>query len=65
MAALAHHTGSPTVHLEYKKSFISVVEANIFTPRVKNMDIPVYFLLEHFENALLIPKYEKSSVMPA
>ena len=51
--------------MDHVTSCISVVEAKIVTPRVKHMDIPVYFLLEQFDNGLFIPKYDKSSVMPA
>ena len=65
MEALALHTGAPKVHQEDKKSCISVVEDKIVTPRVKHIDIPVYFLQEQFENGLFLPKFEKSSVMPA
>ena len=46
MEALVLHTGEPTVYWEYNTSFISVVEAKIVTPRVKHIDIPVYFLPE-------------------
>ena len=65
MKALALHTGAPTVHWEDNTSFISVLEAKIVTPRVKHIDIPVCFLQEKFDNSLFLPKYEKSSVMPA
>ena len=65
MEALALHTAAPTVHWEDNTSYISVVEAKIFTLRVKHFDIPVYFLQEHFDNGLFLSKYEKSSVMPA
>ena len=51
--------------MDHVTSCISVVEAKRVTPRVKHMDIPVYFLLEQFDNGLFIPKYDKSSVMPA
>ena len=62
--ALALHTGAPTVHWENNTSCISVVEVKIVTPRVKHVDIPVYFLLENFDNGLSPPKYDKYSVMP-
>ena len=65
MEALALHTGAPTVHWEDNTSCISVVEAKRVTPRVKHIDIHVYFLQEQFDNGLFLPKYEKSSVMPA
>ena len=31
----------------------------------KHIDIPVCFLQEQFDNGILLPKYDKSSVMPA
>ena len=62
--ALEFHTDAPTVHCEDRTSCISVVQAKMVTPRVKNIDIPVCFLLEQFDNGLFLPKYEKSSVMP-
>ena len=65
MKALSLHTGAPSVHWEYNTSFIYVVEAKRVTPRVKHIDIPVCFLQEQFDNGLFLPKYEKSSVMPA
>ena len=48
MESLALRTGAPIVHCKYNKSSISVVESKIVTPRVKNIDIPVCFLLEQF-----------------
>ena len=45
MEALSLHTGAPTVHWEYNTSCISVVESKKITPRVKHINIPVYFLL--------------------
>ena len=65
MEALALYTGAPTVHWEDNTSCISVVEDKRVTPRVKYTDIPVSFLLENFDNGLFLPKYEKSSVVPA
>ena len=56
MKALSIHTGAPTLHWEDNITCISVVEAKIFTPRVKHIDIPVCFLQEKFDNGLLIPK---------
>ena len=41
MEALELHTGAPTVHWEDNPTCISVVEANIFTPRVRHIEIPV------------------------
>ena len=65
MEALSLHNGAPTVHWEDNTSCISVVEAKIVTPIVKDIDIPVCFLLEQFENGMFLPQYEKSSVIPA
>ena len=65
MDALALHTGEPTVHCKGKTSCIYFVEYKRVTPRVKHVDITVWFIQEQFENCLLIPKYEKSSVIPA
>ena len=59
------HTGAPTVHWEDKIIYIYVVEAKILTPRVKPIDIPVYFLQEQFGNDLFLPKDEKYSFVPA
>ena len=64
MQDLSINTDAPTIHWEDNRSCISVVEAKIVTPRVKHIDIPVFFLLEQFYNGLFVPKYEKSSVMP-
>ena len=57
MEALALYTGAPTVHWEYNTICIYFVEAKIFTPRVKHIDIPVCFLQEQFDNSLFLPKY--------
>ena len=67
MEDLALHTGSPTVYWEYNTSCISSVESKRVTPRVKRIyiDVPVCFLQEKFYNGLFLPKYEKSSVIPA
>ena len=65
MEALALYTGATTVNCEDNTCFISVVEDREVTPRVKHIDIPVCFLHEQFDNGLFLPKYEKSSVMPA
>ena len=64
MEALALHTGAPTVYSEYNTSFIYVVEYKRVTPRVKHIDIPVWFLQEQFYNGIFVPKYDKSSVVP-
>ena len=52
MESLALHTGAQTIHWEDSTSFISVVEANRVTPRVKHIDIPVYFIQEQLYNGL-------------
>ena len=53
------------LHREDRKSCIFLVEAKRVTPRVKHMDITVYFLQEQFDNSLFVPKDEKYSVIPA
>ena len=65
MEDLALPTGAPTVHWEDHTSCISVFESKIVPPRVKHIYITVYFIQEQFDNILLLPKYEESSVMPA
>ena len=35
------------------------------TPTVKHIYIPVCFLQEKFDNDIFVPKYEKSTVVPA
>ena len=65
MEALALHTGAPTVHWEDNISFISVVESKRVTPIFKHIYITVCILQEQFGNGIFLPKYEKSSVMPA
>ena len=65
MEDLALYTGAPTVHREDNTSCIYVIEAKRVTPRVKHIDIPVFFIQEKFDNGLFLPKYEESSVMPA
>ena len=64
MEALALHTGAPTVYWGYTTSCIYVVESKIVAPRVKHIDIPVYFIQEQILNDIFVPKYEKSSFMP-
>ena len=61
---LSLHTGAPTVHWKDNTIYISVVEAKIVSPRVKNIYITVCFLQDQFDNGLFLPEYEKSSVMP-
>ena len=41
-----------------------MVEDIRVTPRVKHIDISVYFLQELFDNGIFVPKYENYSVMP-
>ena len=65
MEDLSLHTDAHTVHWEDKISCISDVGAKIGTPRVKHIDIPVWFIQEQFYNGLFIRTYEKYSVMPA
>ena len=65
MEALSLHTGAPILNWEDNTSCIYFVEAKIVTPRVKHVSIPIYFLLEIFDNGLFIQKYEKSSVILA
>ena len=65
MEDLELHTSSHTVHWEDNTSCIYFVGAKIVTPRVKHVYIPVCFLQEKFDNGLFLPKYLKSSVMPA
>ena len=65
MEALSHHIGSPTAHWEENMICIYVVKAKRVTPRVKHIDIQVYFLQEPFDSGLFIPKYDKSSFIPA
>ena len=65
MEDLLLHTGAPKVHLEDNTSCIPVVEAKRVTPRVKYIDITVCFLQDKFENDIFLPKYDKSSVIPA
>ena len=64
MEALAIYTGTSTLHWEGNTSCIFVVEAKIYTPRVKHIDISVFFY-NKIDNCLFIPKYGKSSVMLA
>ena len=65
MEALALHNGAPIVHWEDNTCCISVIESKIVTTRVKYIIITVYFLQEQFENCIYVPKYDKSSVVPA
>ena len=44
MEALALHIGAPIVNWQDSTSCISVFVAKIVTPRIKKIDIPVYFL---------------------
>ena len=63
MEAIAFQTSAPTVHWVDNISCIYILESKIVTPRVKNIDIPVYFLQEQCDNGSFIPKYYKYSVM--
>ena len=62
--ALVFHTVAHIVYWEDSTSFISVVEAKIVTPKVKHIDIPIFFLQEQFDNGLFIQKYYNSNVIP-
>ena len=44
--------------------YIYVVEAKRVNPRVKQIDITVYFIQEQFGNGLFASKYDKYSVIP-
>ena len=35
------------------------------SPRVKHIDIPIYFLQEQFDNGPVVPKYDNYSVVSA
>ena len=61
--ALSLHTGSPKVYWEDNTRCISVFEFKIVTPRIKYIDIPVFFLQEQFDNGIFVPKYENYSVI--
>ena len=65
MEDLALQTGETTVQREDNTSCISIVESKRVTPRVKHIDITVWFLQEQFDNGLFLHKYEKSSVILA
>ena len=41
-----------------------MVEATIGTPKVKQIDTTVCFILEQFENVLFVPKYENPTITP-
>ena len=56
MEAISLHTDAPKLHWEDNKSFISIIEAKMFTTIVKHIEIPVYFLQEQFCNGLFILK---------
>ena len=63
--ALAVHSGETIAHWEYNRSFIYIVEAKIFTSRVKHIDIPAFVLIQKFDNGTFVPKYDNYSFMPA
>ena len=58
MESLALHTGAPTVNWEENTHWIYVVRSKIFTSTVKQIDYPVSFLQEQFDNGVFIPKNE-------
>ena len=63
MESFSLHTGSKYIYWEDNPSCIYVVEAEIVTPRFKNIGITVFFLQEKFGNGLYVPKYDKFGVM--
>ena len=63
MKALEIHNSGPTLYWEDSTSCISMVEDEIVTPRVKHIDIPIFFLQEQFDNGIFVPKYDKSIVI--
>ena len=65
MEALSLHTWAQSVHRKKNESYIDVVEYKIVTPRLKHIDLLVFFLQEQLDNGIFVPKYERSSVMPA
>ena len=65
MEVLALHTGYPIVKWEYNRSCIFVFEAKGVTYKVKQIDMPVFFLQEKINNGLIVLKYESSSIVPA
>ena len=52
MKSLTIHTGAPAVNWKDNANCIYVVEDKRVTPRVKYIDIPVYFLQAQFENGI-------------
>ena len=64
MKSLELHTGAPTVHWEDNTSYISYIEAKKVTPRVKHINIPVFFYRNSLTNGLFVSKYDNYSVMP-
>ena len=46
MEALSLHTGATTVHWDDNTRCVSIFEYKSVTPRVKHIDIHIYFLLE-------------------
>ena len=58
MESLVLHTGAIKIHLKDNTICIYVVEAKIVTPKVKHVDITVCFLLEQFDNGLVVSKYD-------
>ena len=53
MESLALHIGGDAVHWTNKKSYIYVVEDKIVAPRIKHIDIPVFFLNNNFKMVYL------------
>ena len=64
VSLITPHWCTNSVHWEYNKSCISVVEAKRVTPRVKHIDVPICFLNEPFYNGIFVPKYGNYIVIP-
>ena len=56
MEALEINSGAPASHWEDNKICIYIFEAKRVTPRVKHIDITVFFIQEQRTNGLSIPK---------
>ena len=59
MESLKLHTGAPTEHWEDNRSFISVVEAKIVTPRVKHIDI---LSILYNTNLTMVPFFQNMKI---
>ena len=54
MEALSLHTGEPTVHWEDNASFICGVEDKVITPKVKHIDVSVFFYTKNLIVVILL-----------